>query len=127
MNSVYNALQYVLYCMFVTNCVRRQLYGNYIVVMLIASVMGSISQIGVKLLSDDNSVFQILFIRALVVFLVLAIAIHQGDGKYFGEPETYFLLFLRGFIGSIALILGTFATFLLPFVDSTFLLNIYPG
>eukprot|EP00210_Caulerpa_lentillifera_P003707 g3540.t1 len=104
----------------------RRLYDNYVVVMLVAAIVHSATRFSVKLLSEDDSVFQILFIRGLFLFSVLSIAIYKTDGKYFGEPETYRLMFLRGLVGCIGLILGTFATFLLPFVDSAFLLNIYP-
>eukprot|EP00210_Caulerpa_lentillifera_P008379 g7991.t1 len=101
-------------------------WGNPTLLVSIAAIAASATQIGVKLLSKSTCFFQIMCIRTLCVCIVMYLVVQMRQELLFGDPRWYRLFILRTISASLSFLTLHFSTHLLPLVDAAFLVNTYP-
>jgi len=93
---------------------------------LVASLCLASAAAAIKVLADEVSVFQITAVRAILTFpLFAALAYYQG-GTIIGPRDNLMLIELRGICATMAFLMGTFATLLLPLSEASLYINCYP-
>lgn len=93
---------------------------------LLASLCLASAAAAIKVLADEVSVFQITAVRAILTFPLFASLAYYQSGEIIGRRENLMLIELRGICATMAFLMGTFATLLLPLSEASLYINCYP-